>query len=182
MKAVYSGRFPNGELIIRYPNMSDATAMCDYINALSQEQTFIRFQGEKISLAEETMFLENTLAKIQQLGAVMLLGFLNNKLVAVSGIEMKDKTESHEGVLGISLSAAVRGQGIGKLLMELILKEAANIPDLLLVTLEVFSINQVAINLYQKCGFVKYGLLPGGVKYKDGFVDRLLMYKSMVNA
>lgn len=34
-------------IIIRYSILDDAKAMCDYINKLSSEQTFIRFQGQQ---------------------------------------------------------------------------------------------------------------------------------------
>ena len=52
-KVAYQGKTSKGkELIIRYPNKDDAQLMREYINTLSEERTFIRFQGEKVSLEE----------------------------------------------------------------------------------------------------------------------------------
>ena len=48
-------------IVIRYPQEGDAQLICDYINTLSREQTFIRFQGEQISLADETKYLNDQL-------------------------------------------------------------------------------------------------------------------------
>lgn len=181
MIIVHTAQLPEGELVIRYPVLSDAPVMCEYINTLSREQTFIRFQGEEISIEQETAFLNGLLRKINQQQAIMLLAFLNEKLVAISGIELKDKTEGHEGVFGISLAAEARGKGWGSLIMKLILDLAtAELPDLKLITLDVFENNEAAIKLYQKLGFAEYGKLPGGIKYKGEYIDKILMFYPVV--
>lgn len=48
-----------------------------------------------------------------------------------------------------------------------------------IITLEVFSLNILAQNLYKKFGFMEYGRLSGGIKYKNKFVDDILMYKKI---
>lgn len=180
-KIVYKGKTKKGnEIIIRYPQKDDAQAMCDYINALSKEQTFIRFQGEEVSLESEGKYLKEQLEKIAKNQAVQLLVFSAGKLIGISEINMKDKVEGSEGVLGISLLEEYRGEGAGKKLMELVVKEAEeNIPQLRIVTLGVFDNNPVARDLYGKLGFKDYGRLPGGVLYKGEYVDHIYMYKQV---
>ncbi len=180
-KIVYKGTTTKGHtILIRYPTEKDAQTMCDYINALSIEQTFVRFQGEQISLEDEEKYLQEQLKKIAKKQTVQLLVFCNEQLIGIAGIDMKDRTEKHEGVLGISLQKEFRGEGIGKKLMELLLQEAEdNVPNLRLVTLGVFGHNDLAINMYKKFGFFEHGRLPEGVAHKGQFVDHVYMYKKI---
>lgn len=178
---VFKGKSKKGkDIIIRYPVKGDAQAMCDYINTLSKEQTFVGFQGEEQSIEDETEYLEKQLKKISEKKTVQLLVFCDNELIGISGIDLKDKTESHEGVFGISLNNKHRGEGIGKKLMELTLTEAKNnLPQLRIVTLGVFGKNSLAINMYKKFGFKEFGRLPDGVFRKDEYDDHVYMYKNL---
>lgn len=58
-KIVFQGQTKTGKnIIIRYPLMSDVNQMRDFMNTVSKEQTFIRFQGEQLSLEEEENYLK----------------------------------------------------------------------------------------------------------------------------
>ena len=166
-------------LVIRYPKDGDAPSLLKYINLLSKKKTFIRFQGEQLSLEEESEYLKSLLEKIKKNDAVQLSVFVDGELVGVSAITMKDKVEKHIGVFGISVAKEYRGKGIGKLLMNSLFKEAGKRLGLLeMVTLSVFANNTLAVSMYEKFGFVKYGKLPKGIIYNKGkYVDDLLMYK-----
>lgn len=165
-------------IIIRYPQMGDMEAMWRYINILSKEKTFLRFQGEEITLEEEKQFLTSQLEKIAKKQAILLLAFHDDKLVGVAGIDMQDKVESHTGLFGISVLKEYRGEGIGSLLTKYCLDEAKkNIPELEIITLCVFSTNQAGLEMYKKEGFIEYGRLPKGIKLDDKYVDHIQMYK-----
>ena len=181
MKIVYKGKTKTGkEIIIRYPEIGDENEMWRYINELSKEKTFVRFQGEEIILEDETKYLNSQLKKIDEKKSITLLGFYDNKLISISDISMKDKTQKHVGILGISVAKDFRGEGLGKLLMELILKEAEKeIPQLKIVTLEVYSTNDIAQKMYEKFEFVEYGLLPNGITRGGNLEDAILMYKNI---
>ena len=181
MKIVYQGKTQKDkEILIRYPQKNDAKIMLDYINTLSLERTFIRFQGEKISLKAETAYLNNQLKRIAKKQSVQLLVFSQGKLVGISEINIGDKTEKHLGLLGISVAKEFRGQGIGRKLLEFVIKEAIkNLTDLEIITLGVFAKNVLAKRLYQSFGFIEYGNLPKGVKLTDGYDDHIYMYKVM---
>ncbi len=178
-KIVYQGKTKKGNhIIIRYPNKDDARAMCNYINTLSKEQTFIRFQGEEVSLENETKYLNSQLEKIEKKQAVQLLVFFGNQLIGISGIDMKDKTESHEGSFGISIAKEFRGEGIGKKLMELVIEEAKNnLSQLKIITLGVFGNNPLASAIYKKFGFKEFGTLPEGILHKGEYINHVYMYK-----
>lgn len=181
MKIIYQGKTKTGkEIIIRYPQARDELKLWEYVNKLSKEKTFVRLQGEEVSQNEETKYLNDQLLKVKNHQCVYLLTFCNSELISASEIHMLDKTEKHVGIFGIAILNGFRGEGIGKLVMELILREAEKeILDLKIVTLEVYATNEVAQNLYKKLGFVKYGKLPSGVMRNGAFEDRLMMYKNI---
>lgn len=179
MKIIYQSKTPKGnEILIRYPQKGDAKSIREYINTLSLERTFIRFQGEQISLKEETEYLNNLLKRIRKKQTVHLLVFSGSKLVATSGIDMGDKTEKHLGLLGISVAKDLRGEGLGRKLLDLIIKEAVKkLPELEIITLGVFSRNDVARSLYKRFDFIEYGNLPNGAKLPNRYDDHIYMYK-----
>jgi RimJ/RimL family protein N-acetyltransferase len=181
MKIIYSEKTKNGEkCVIRYPEVEDLETMTNYINTLSKEQTYIRYQGEQQTLEEEEKFLEESLNKIDSQKMVYLGIFIGDKMIGSSSIGMMDKVESHIGVFGISILKEFRGEGMGKILMRLVLKEAQKyLPGLRIVILKVYSENKTAYNLYKELGFVQYGLLSKGVIYKGRYLDCILMYKNI---
>jgi len=181
MKTIYRGKTNKGVgIVVRYPVEKDLDQLRCYINILSKEQTYIRFQGEQLTMREESKYLNDQLKKIDKREEVKLLVFNNNKLMAVADINLKDKIESHVGVFGITVAKEFRNQGIGKLLMNLVFKEAQKkIPSLKIVTLGVFANNPIAKEMYKKFGFVEYGKLPKGLVHKNQFIDHVFMFKKL---
>lgn len=170
----------NKHMTIRYPEITDAKSMWSYINTLSKEKTFIRFQGEVISFEDEQEYLDAQLKKISQRTAIHLLTFYQDELIGISGIEMLDKTERHVGLFGLSVHKNFREEGIGSLLMQLTIDEAVkNISLLEMVTLCVFSNHIIGLKMYKKHGFIEYGKLPNGIKLENKYVDQILMYKAV---
>ena len=181
MKTVFTGKTKTGkEIIIRYPKKGDEEEMWKYINQLSKEKTFVRFQGEEILLEDEENYLNSQLKRIEDKKSVTLLAFWGEELIAISDINMMDKTEKHIGIFGISVAKDYRNEGLGKLLMEIVFKQAKQeIPQLKIVTLEVYSKNSIAKRIYEGFGFKEYGLLPNGITRDNTFEDAILMYKNI---
>lgn len=168
------------EVVFRYPQIEDAPLMMNYINTLSKEQTFVRFQGEQISLEQETDWLTKLIKKIEEKAAIQIMGFVNSQLVAVSDIVMLEKAEKHIGNFGITIAKDFRGLGIGKKIMEIALDEAVkNIPQLKIIILGCFSDNDIALNLYKKMGFKEYGKLPQGLMHQNHLDNHIYMYKKV---
>ena len=69
--------------------------------------------------------------------------------------------------VAIALYQEFCGYGIGKIMLETVLKAAKEI-GFEQAELEVISDNQNAITLYEKLGFQKYGAFPDNMKYADG--------------
>jgi RimJ/RimL family protein N-acetyltransferase len=167
----------DNEIVFRYISLEDYKAMADYINMLSDEKTFITYQGEKIKYENEEKFVIGQIKNIENHKAVMILALHNDKIIGISGIDLKPRVENHVGVFGITIAKEFRGDGIGKLLMQLAIEEAIkNLTGLKIIILGVLANNPIAKSLYQKMGFIEYGNLPKGIKYRDEIVDHLEMY------
>lgn len=181
MKIIYQGKTKTEkDVFIRYPEMGDLEKLLNFINEISDERTFIRYQGEHETLESEKKWLEGRLKEIENKKTVHLLAFSENELAGATEIRLRDKTEKHIGVFGITVAKTFRGEGIGKTLMDLIIKEAVReLAELTIITLEVYSTNETAKNLYKKMGFVEYGHLPGGIKRNNKYEDAILMYKNI---
>ncbi|OGG26204.1 hypothetical protein A2960_04470 [Candidatus Gottesmanbacteria bacterium RIFCSPLOWO2_01_FULL_39_12b] len=180
-KIVYKGKSKKGnEIIIRYPEKSDLNELWRYINKLSKEKTFVRFQGEEITLKEEEKFVKDTLKKIREKKTIQLLVFHRDHLIGISGIEMYDKVVKHLGLFGISVENEYRSEGIGRQLMRCVIEEAKkHLPDLRIITLSHFAVNSVARKMYDDFGFKEYGKLPKGLFYRENYIDYIFMYKNI---
>jgi len=181
MKFIDSFITKSGEEIkFRYPTIDDVQIITDFMNKASKEKTFIRFQGEEIKLEEEKKWLESTIEKIKNKEKIYLMTFANNKFIGGSDIEMGSLTRKHVGTFGIIIDNSYRGEGIGKVLMELVISEAKkNLNNLKIIILEVFADNYIAQKLYKKVGFVEYGRLPKASKRRGKYIDEILMYKKI---
>jgi RimJ/RimL family protein N-acetyltransferase len=176
---VYQGKTnKDHEIVIRYPMKTDSAEMLRYINTLSKEQTFILFQGEQLTIKEETAYLRSLLNKMKKGNAMMLLVFYHNQLIGESNVEMRDKATKHEGSFGISIAREFRNEGIGKILIQVTLDEAKKtLSNIRIMTLGCFANNPLAYELYKKFNFIEYGKLPKGILHKGTYIDHIFMYK-----
>lgn len=166
--------------MIRGVRQDDVAEMHAFINELSSEQTYIRLQGEEITLDEEIRYVDDFVRRVGEGTAVKLLAFDGKTLVGVADVYLKDKIERHIGVFGITIKKEWRGKGLGKELMKRTLDEAVkHIKGLRIIELGVFANNPLAKKMYEKMGFVEYGRLPQGIRHRGEFVDHLYMYKKV---
>lgn len=165
---------------IRYIDYGDEVKLCNYINTLSDEHTFIRFQGEHMTLSDEKAYLENQLRKLGEKTVVHLLAFVGEELAGICQADRLDKTERHIANLGLSVAKPFRREGIGSKLFEIALSEASKHMDSLAIfTLGVFANNPVARRLYERFGFREYGIIPRGLLQDGSFIDHVFMYKPL---
>lgn len=176
---VYKGKTAKGlPVILRYPKLDDTSDLLNYINTLSSERTFIRFQGEQQTYQKEKKYLSSILRKIKENKDVHILAFSTTKLIGKADIRLRDKIDPHVGDFGLTVAKNYRAQGLGKLLIEKTIEGAKkNIPGIKIISLGVFGDNKVAISLYKKRGFLEYGRLPKGVLRRGKLVDHVYMYK-----
>ena len=81
----------------------------------------------------------------------------------------------HAGLIGISVSEAWQGKGVGKALMQAGVDLADKWINLTRLELEVYADNEAAIRLYEQFGFEREGVLRQHA-FRDGrYVDSIMM-------
>lgn len=167
-------------ITLRPPQAGDEMLLYNYAQKLESEDTFVLLNPDyPVTLQEETDYLKGIVKRLAANWQVMYLAFSNNMLIGSSQITIQGRRKMHIGNFGISLLPEYRHDGLGEQLSHLIIKEAQEKLHVSLITLEVFANNEVAQHLYHKLGFVEYGRLPHGLKYKNQFIDSIVMFKSI---
>jgi len=171
------------EIVICYPQWEDLEKITKFINEISQEQTFIRYAGEVITLEEESAWLKDVLEKSEAGEYVLLLAFHNDQLVGNVSIQRDHSSARrslHVGIFGIALRQEFRGAGIGFGLAKAAMSEAEQaLKGLRLFRLNVYVLNDRGQQLYRKLGFQEVGRLPEYVLHKGEYIDEIVMVKQV---
>lgn len=108
---------------------------------------------------------------------VVLGAFVGDTLAGVAGLtfEQRDKARHKATLFGMFVSPAYRGAGFGRLLVRSALALARQRPGVRQVLLTVTQGNATAQRLYERCGFVAFGIEPRAVALGEGFVNKVHM-------
>ena len=167
------------EILFRPPKAGDAKAAMQFINKFVDEKSYVAMQ-EKITLTNEKKWLRATMKKIRKKETISIFAFLNNKkIIGSCGVEKGGKTSYHTGVIGIAIAKDFRGIGLGKFMMQYMIKEAQQKLKSEIVVLHVYSQNKPAQVLYKKLGFRVAGRVPKGIKHHGKYMDDIIMYKNL---
>ncbi|MDQ5951255.1 MAG: hypothetical protein QG639_532 [Patescibacteria group bacterium] len=168
---------------IRPLQRDDAQVACDFIKTVSQEDTFVQFAGEHVSLEEEQRYIDTELELMGTENAVKLFCFVDGKLAGIADVHRNVKVRTrkiHVGVFGLIVGKEFRGQGIGEVLMQTTIDEAVRtMPGLRQIYLECFATNEAALHLYKKLGFTEVGRVPGGLYRQGQYIDEVVMVKQV---
>lgn len=107
--------------------------------------------------------------------------FAGEKLVGEIGVgQVRPHIKyRHRAGMGISIVQDYWNCGLGGFLLRLAMEQAKAL-GFEQLELGVYSDNPRAIHLYEKCGFMRYGVLPHAFKLKDGtYRDEILMVKML---
>lgn len=166
--------------ILRNAELSDAADYIRYLKVTSGETPYLIREPEEISLTEEQeqKFLQS---KIDAERELMLAAIVDGKLVGNCSLMSAGgfNRYRHRCDVAIALYQKYCGKGIGKGMLDTILEVAEN-AGYEQAELEVIADNKPAIALYEKLGFIRYGIFPDNMKYKDGdYVDAYWMMKKL---
>ncbi|KPX92568.1 Acetyltransferase [Pseudomonas amygdali pv. myricae] len=105
----------------------------------------------------------------------------DNKLLGVAGlsVETRNKARHKSTLFGMYVPQAHRNRGIGYQLMCSVLEHARSRPELLVVQLTVTQGNAAAQGLYERVGFVTFGVEPLAVAVGSRFVSKVHMWKDL---
>jgi len=157
--------------LVRRVEPRDAEAIIEHVNEVAAEKIYIMTEQLEKTVAEEDDFLRTLDAR----KTLYLVAIVGGQLVATADIHRgKFEKNAHTASLGIAVRKAARGQGLGKVIMEDMLRWAKS-EGVRKVTLGVFATNESAIALYRELGFTEEGRLRGEVVLSGQPVDELLM-------
>ena len=99
--------------------------------------------------------------------------FSNGELVGMAGFyrERGPKTEHKGHIWGVYMTAAQRGRGIGRKLIETLLACAMHIPGLEQIQISVASSQTAAASLYRRLGFQPYAREEKALKVGGHYLD-----------
>lgn len=160
------------EVAIKEATQNDAQQIIEFYNIVGGETDFLSFGGNefKRDVEEYEAYLEST--RLEE-NSIILLATLNDEIISIATINSSQKSRiKHVGTLGIVISQRFIGQGLGRKMMEQLIQWATSNGITRKISLITREDNAVAIELYEKLGFEKEGLLIkdnliGGIYYNS---------------
>lgn len=112
-------------------------------------------------------------------GTFFLFAFDGDKVIGMNGVYWNNKpvTKHIAEIFGVFVNPKYRGQGIGRRLMEDIIKEIKKNPQFTKIKLGVNIKNAPAMKLYKSCGLKVVGRLEKELKFGKKYYDELLLEK-----
>lgn len=157
--------------LIRSVEPADAQALIDHVNEVGAEQVYIMTERLPMTVDEEGEMIR----KLDHRRTLFLVAVVDRKLVGSADIERgRQSKNAHTASLGIALRKPVRGLGLGKAMVEDLIRWARS-EGIHKVTLGVFATNEGAIALYRQLGFSEEARLRGQVVLAGKPVDEVLM-------
>lgn len=170
-----------GYCMLRSPEPADAALRIDFLRAVNAETDFMA-RGAEDSPADEDVVAEILADQLEDPAAVEIAAFADDRMIACGGISPAARAyprKRHRAVFGICVRKEFWGRGIGRGILEALMREAEGL-GYSQVELTVVSDNLRARKLYETCGFVQTGIMPDALRREDGsFADEIFMVRKL---
>lgn len=115
----------------------------------------------------------------ERLGTSAAFGaFRDSEIVGVAGLLIREgRKEAHKGLLDMYVRPSARKAAVGRRLVETIIEFARHRVEL--IQLAVVSDNEEARRLYERLGFLEYGIEKKALKQDGHYYDEVLMAKDL---
>ena len=158
-------------LTLRHAEKSDAVALVDFYNSISGETDFLSFgEGEFLRSPKEQ---EEIIEKLhEQSNGIFMLAEVDNQIVGAITFSGGARIRFvHAGEFGIGISRDYWGLGIGRIMIEALIKWAKQSKVVRKIDLRVRTDNTRAIHLYQNMGFIIEGRITRDSLIRGIFYD-----------
>jgi len=163
-------RMKNGEYcVLRSPDARDAAQRIAFLRCVNAETPFMARSAQD-SPADVELVADLLDEQLEDGLSLEIAAFIGDEMIASGGISPVSRAyprKRHRAVFGICVRKAWWGQGLGKAIADTLCAEAAQM-GYSHIELTVVSDNLRARALYERCGFVQIGCMPGALKYEDG--------------
>ncbi|WP_017378890.1 GNAT family N-acetyltransferase [Paenisporosarcina sp. TG-14] len=121
--------------------------------------------------------LKRVASNLDAIEAATLGVFIDNDLVGIMTIaeEGAPKLRHRLNLFAVYVTPRVRGKQIGSALLHAVINHAKELQHVEKINLTVVSTNIQAIRLYEKAGFVAFGIEQNAMKTGDTYVDEVYM-------
>ena len=167
------------QILLRSATAEDADMLIDYLKTVSGETRFLMKEPDEIQFTreEEVRFIRSHNDSEK---ALLILAFVDGAYAGNCSFSEKSASRrtKHRADIGIALYQKYTGFGLGRLMLERLLKkmEAQGFEQ---AELAVVGGNDRAYRLYKSLGFRECGRIPNANRYDDGtFSDEILMVKT----
>lgn len=149
-------------------------AMLEYVNSMVAENTYIEL-CEPQTYEQEKQYIARVLEDIAADRKYHVAMEVDGVYAGNAELRLYPGRKSQVAAIGIGLSRPVRDQGIGRIVLCLLIDEAIR-RNLNMVTLHCYANNTRGLHVYESLGFKQAGVLPKAVWFDTGFVDEILLY------
>jgi len=160
---------------IRQAEISDAEKLLSCIKDYIPHSAYIPKLEQEITLTIEqekewiNTFLMND-------NSLLLVAEYNNKIIGnIDLTGSRRKIMEHTAVKGMGMLKEWRNSGLGTALLKLAIQWAKQNPGLELIWLQVYTENELGLNLYRKMGFEENGIMKKFFKKDNRYFDNLTM-------
>ena len=164
------------EIILRSARLDEAQMLIDHLKTVAGETRFLLCEPDEIQYTqsqEEQFIRSHNEAK----DALLILAFVDGEYAGNCSFESKagSRRVGHRAGIGIALYQKYTGFGLGRIMLNVLLREIKNL-GFLQAELTVAGDNKRAYHLYESLGFTECGRIPNANRYDDGtYSDDILM-------
>ena len=178
--------FASGKKVtLRVIRWEDLDGLLWFINSLVREKQGDSRSGlysgfdTKVTREEEAEWLAQTLVEIEGGEVINAIAEIDGKIIANGEVTRgRYKDTRHHGHMGLTMISGYRGHGIGRMIIETLVRESRR-AGLRTLEVEFLAENDAARRAYQKGGFKQAGIIPHKI-FRDGkYFDGLIMAREL---
>ena len=167
------------EYVFKTPKSDEAQVILNSMAKIAVSSPYILSTPESfraITLDSQIKWLEA--AEKSDVAIIIGAYDLHGRIVGFcNGRSFTDVKRKHRAALGVSVHPEVRGLGLGKKLMEVLIQNMKSFSGIKIIELDVMTANIPAIKMYESLGFKRGGIFPKAfILPGEEVVDNLTMY------
>ena len=173
------------KVTLRVIRWEDLDGLLSFINSLVREKHGDSRSGlyagfdKKVTREEEAEWLAQTLVKIEAGEVINAISEIGGKIIANGEVTRgRYKDTRHHGHMGLTMISRYRGQGIGRMIIETLVRESRR-AELKTLDVEFLAENETARRAYAKAGFKQVGIIPHKVFRDRKYFDGLIMAREL---
>ena len=169
-------KLKNQKLVtIRQAEVGDAERLLSCIKEYISQSEYIPKLEQEITLTieQEKEWINSFLASHNSL---LLIAEYDNEIIGnIDLTGNRRKIMEHTAVIGMGMLNEWRNSGLGTALLKSVIQWAKENPVLELIWLQVYTENELALNVYRKMGFEDNGIIKNFFKKGNLYFDNLTM-------